>query len=173
MNIESVEILITGQPVAKGRPRMTRSGIAFTPAKTRKWEADARILARQQMAARAPLTGPLVCEVEAVFPAPTSWPAWKRELALRGQIAHTTRPDADNLAKSAKDACNGIVWTDDAQVCALVARKRYGAKPGVSIIVRPIAMACSQTRTREEATVAAFSALAVPAEGKEKLQEVA
>jgi hypothetical protein len=34
-----VTVVIGGLPTAKGRPRMTRLGIAYTPAATRKYEA--------------------------------------------------------------------------------------------------------------------------------------
>jgi hypothetical protein len=37
----AVTIVIGGEPVAKGRPRMTRKGFAYTPAATRKYEAVA------------------------------------------------------------------------------------------------------------------------------------
>ena len=39
MNGGTVTIVIAGQPVAKGRPRVTRKGFAYTPAATRKYEA--------------------------------------------------------------------------------------------------------------------------------------
>lgn len=145
-----MRICITGQPVAKGRARMTKTGVAFTPAKTRKWEADARMVARQEMSGQPPLVGPLCCSIVAVFPVPVSWPNWKRELADKGQLSHTGKPDGDNVAKAAKDACNGIVWLDDAQVSELAVSKRYGDTPAVIIEVRPIAGACSQTKRRDE-----------------------
>ncbi|MFB3079573.1 MAG: RusA family crossover junction endodeoxyribonuclease, partial [Lysobacterales bacterium] len=36
-----------------------------------------------------------------------------------------TKPDLDNLAKAVLDACNGILWEDDARICDLILRKRY------------------------------------------------
>ena len=35
------------------------------------------------------------------------------------------------------DACNGIVWVDDAQVVELHVSKRYSSAPGVMVEVRP------------------------------------
>jgi Holliday junction resolvase RusA-like endonuclease len=43
----AVTIVIGGPPTAKGRPRMTRRGFAYTPAKTRKYEAHGRLAAQQ------------------------------------------------------------------------------------------------------------------------------
>lgn len=143
-----VSIRITGHPVAKGRHRMTRSGIAYTPAKTRKWEADARMVARVEMAGRPPLTGALMCEIMVVFQAPKSWPKWKRAC---GYVHHTARPDLDNVVKAAKDSMNGIVWLDDAQVVELWASKHYNDVPSVTITVVELSGVCSQTKTKPEA----------------------
>ena len=50
----------------------------------------------------------------------------------------TGRPDLDNLIKALTDACNGIVWRDDAQIVRLMAEKRYSEQPGASISVIPL-----------------------------------
>lgn len=44
--------------------------------------------------------------------------------------------DADKLARSCLDALTGICWTDDVQVSELLVTKKYGAEPGVRIVVR-------------------------------------
>ena len=36
------------------------------------------------------------------------------------------KPDIDNLVKAVLDACNGICYKDDAQVCEIYAKKQYG-----------------------------------------------
>lgn len=54
-------------------------------------------------------------------------------------IPHVKKPDLDKLARAAKDALTGVVWTDDSQVTDLIARKRYcaaGEFPRVVIRVR-------------------------------------
>lgn len=143
-----VEVLVTGHPVAKGRGRVGKlangRATVFTPTKTRKWEADARQVAREAMAGREPLAGPLACRVVATFVPPASWPAWKREAALCGQVHHTGKPDGDNVLKAAKDALNGVVWVDDAQVVEVAVTKGYSDAPGVRIQVFPMAGAPSQ-----------------------------
>jgi hypothetical protein len=52
-----VHIVIDGRAVAKGRPRMTRKGIAYTPAATRKYEAHGRLAAQEAMQDEPPLEG--------------------------------------------------------------------------------------------------------------------
>ena len=58
-----VTITIGGEPVAKGRPRMTRKGFAYTPAATRKFEAHGRLAAQLAMDGRPPIAVPVRAEV--------------------------------------------------------------------------------------------------------------
>lgn len=150
--MNSVTIDITGHPVAKGRARFGKNGAVFTPAKTRKWEADARMVARQAMGARQPFTGPVAVIVEMCFPIPASWPKWKREAARNGEVMHTTKPDADNVVKAAKDAMNGVVWLDDAQVFAVTITKGYGDTPRVLVRASESPLLTSQAKRRNEPT---------------------
>ena len=69
---------------------------------------------------------------------PVSWTKAKRADALAGLVMPTGRPDLDNLVKALTDACNGIVWRDDAQIVRLMAEKRYGEQPGAVVSVIPL-----------------------------------
>lgn len=149
---------ITGKPVAKGRGRIGQVGgrpMIFTPNNTRKWERDARMVARQHMQGRPPFHGPISLNVLIIFEIPKSWPSWKRDAAMRGDIAHTTKPDADNILKAAKDAMNGIIWLDDCQVCDINVRKRYGDTPMVSVLVSPTKQHSAQITKKPETAAAA------------------
>ena len=128
-----IRIVIAGQPVAKGRPRMTRNGHAYTPEKTATWETIAKWEASRQFDG-APLDGALDVSVYAYFAIPESWPAWKKRAAISGSVLHTTKPDVDNLAKCV-DAFNGLLWTDDARIASLSVRKSYGPEPRVVVVV--------------------------------------
>lgn len=141
-----IDIHVPGEPVAKGRARVTMRG-TYTPKRTRDWEKRAALAAKAAMQGRPPLTGPVSLSVTAAFSIPVSWPKWKRDLACWGRLRHTIKPDSDNLAKIVQDALNGIVWADDAQVVDLVIRKDYeapwaGVSPGVSIRVAPVTGQC-------------------------------
>jgi len=80
--------------------------------------------------------GPVELEVVFYLPRP------KRLLTKRlapMDVAHTTKPDADKLARATKDALSKVIWNDDAQVTDLIARKRYcatGEHPRAVITVR-------------------------------------
>lgn len=139
--LRAVEIDVTGHPEAKGRGRAVNTPNGpriYTPANTQKWEADARSEARAAMGNNVPFGGPCEMWVTAVFPVPRSWPNWKQEAALAQHMVHTSTPDADNIAKIAQDALNGVVFVDDGQVAYCRTTKRYGERPGVYILVREL-----------------------------------
>ncbi|WP_336653046.1 MULTISPECIES: RusA family crossover junction endodeoxyribonuclease [unclassified Leucobacter] len=97
-----------GEPLPKERPRATKTGRSFTPKRTR--EAEARVLAafRAAYPNAEPLTGRLL--VEARF-----YRATRRGV------------DADNLAKLAMDALNGVAFVDDEQIEKFIVERHYGA----------------------------------------------
>lgn len=134
-----VQIVLSGEPQGKGRPRFVRStGHAFTPANTRKYESALRYAAQEAMGTEAPLEGPLCVVVVAIFPVPASWSEKKRRAAYAGAIWPTVKPDADNLIK-VLDACNEVVWRDDKQIVDARIVKRYGERPRLVIEVREVA----------------------------------
>jgi len=132
-----VIIELPGPPVGKGRPRFSRHGFAYTPSKTRAYEARLAGAAQRAMRGREPLYGPLKAVVWAFMPVAASWSAKRRDAALAGVVRPTGRPDWDNLAKIT-DALNGIVWIDDSQVVEGSVVKRYSESPRFRIEISPI-----------------------------------
>lgn len=136
-----IQFTIPGQPVAKGRPKFTvRGGFAsaYTPAKTKAYEALVAGIARNAMAGRPPSAAPIEVMLELRMEIPASWTKAKRLAASMGTVRATKKPDADNVLKGVKDACNGIVWVDDSQVVVITVRKLYHADPCVVIAVREV-----------------------------------
>ena len=131
-------VRVGGPPVAKGRPRVLRSGISYTPAKTKKYEAHVRLAASEAMGASPPYDGPLSVRVIASLLVPKSWSKKKTAAALGGEVRPTSRPDLDNYAKAALDALNEIAWRDDSQVCQLFIEKRYAEYAELVICVTKI-----------------------------------
>lgn len=66
-------------------------------------------------------TGPLLVICHFLIPAPLSLPTRKR--AQQNFLPHIKRPDGDNLEKFLNDACNGLVWDDDAKIAWLLRSK--------------------------------------------------
>ncbi len=126
---ESLLFRVNGIPQGKARPRFTKGGRAYTPAKTRRYEEavrEAALLAAQaQGFAKHDKDTPLEACVTAWFPVPASWPKKKRAAALSGALYPTDKPDADNIAKAVLDAVNGIAFHDDKQVVSCTVNKRY------------------------------------------------
>jgi Holliday junction resolvase RusA-like endonuclease len=143
----AVRIWMAGTPRGKGRPRFrivtARNGSQFisvyTDAKTRAYEtafAYAGNAAMSKARLPRPFDCPLRVMVTATFPVPESWPLKKRDEALQGLRRPTGKPDTDNLLKMI-DGLNEIIWNDDSQVVDALARKFYGAKPGLLVEVWP------------------------------------
>ena len=131
---------IPGPPIGKGRPRAFRMGNSVrmhTPEKTASYESLVKLAARMAMKSAAPMAFPVALSLIVLQQIPKSWSKRRQEAALAGRERPTTKPDADNVAKVIADACNGIVWVDDAQVVELHVSKRYSATPGVMVDVRP------------------------------------
>lgn len=118
-------------PVAKGRPRFTRLGHAFTPEKTRRFERDIATLARAAMAKAGAkkLEGrPFSTSMFFYYAPPKSWTKKKLlELNQKGTMLKATKPDLDNLEKAILDAMNGIVYDDDARQAESFKRKLWRA----------------------------------------------
>lgn len=116
----------------RGRPGFTT---LYTPAATRKYEAEIAAFAVKAMRGRQIFEGPLSVTIDAIMPVPASWSNAKWGRAVAGVIRPTGKPDADNLMKS-MDAFNKIVWSDDAQIVDCRVRKLYGKTPCLIISVR-------------------------------------
>ena len=135
---EILRLFVPGQPVAKGRPRLTiRAGHAraFTPAKTVAYEGLIALAGQQAMNGHDPYECALSMSVRAIFQIPMSWSKRKRLDAIAGLVWHTSKPDGDNVLKAVGDGLNGIVWRDDSQLSSCYISKAYGATPGLDIRV--------------------------------------
>ncbi len=125
--MRTVEFTVSGDPVPKGRPRMTSRGHAYTPERTRK--AERLIADAFRMLKVKPFIDVAVSiRIECVFAPPRSWSKRKQLNAIDGAVKKVSKPDIDNLAKTVCDALNGLAWGDDSQIVKLSATKRYGSE---------------------------------------------
>lgn len=127
---------VYGEPVAKGRPRFTRQGRAYTPKKTHDYESEVAAMAKAAMGSSEPLETPVAVYVYVTFPIPQSYSKKRTEACLNGFERHTKRPDLDNCVKAVTDGMNGIVYKDDSQITSLHATKVYGTTAIVEVMVR-------------------------------------
>lgn len=126
---------VPGEPVGKGRPRFTRQGRAYTPAKTAKYENLVSLAFLQKYPDHVPLEGPLEMKMIAYFSIPKSWSKKKAEQARLNKVFPTKKPDTDNIAK-VKDALNGIAFKDDSQVVKETIFKMYAETPKLVIRIK-------------------------------------
>src|SRR3990167_11124483 len=114
------------RPVPKARARVTSRGFAYTPKRTA--DAEKVVAGYAKMYIKAPLEGPVAMILEFVYEIPKSYSKKDRELAAKGLLCMTKRPDLDNLQKTILDSLNGIGYKDDSQIVRLEATKRYSEK---------------------------------------------
>ena len=132
-----VHFCVPGQPVGKARPRVTRAGHAYTPQKTKDYELLVRSCYESQVGdfqftAKKPLE--VLIEAEFQIPKSTS----KKKAAEMVDTFHTSRPDADNVAKAILDAIQGVCFPEDSAVSVLTVVKTYSNDPCVYVHIREI-----------------------------------
>lgn len=122
----AITFTIPGEPIAKGRPRLTTvNGFAraYTPKKTANYEV---LVALAAQGANCPMfDGAVRVSIAAYWACPKSR---ERKNTPRQQEWKLTKPDADNVAKSVTDGLNGIAWLDDSQVASLTVTKAIAAQ---------------------------------------------
>ena len=129
--------VVPGEPVPKARPRFTMQGgkaRTYTPTSSAAYETTIGLLAQAAMQGREPMKGALHVQVQAFFPVPASW-SKKRKAAASW---HASRPDLDNIVKSALDGLNRVAFADDGQVASVYATKAYSATPRLEVAVYEI-----------------------------------
>jgi len=107
------------RPRAKARPRMARSGYAYTPKATKKYESDIANLYKGpffedgllKMSLRFTKDGTEMM-IERLSPNPKVKP-----------VSSPLTGDIDNYAKSFLDALNGVAYSDDKQIVVLYLEK--------------------------------------------------
>lgn len=127
---------VYGPPQGKARPRFTKLGRSYTPAKTMLYESEIMQMAKAAMGSTPPLETPVSVFCYVTLPVPKSYSKKLTAACLTGSKRPCVKPDADNVAKAFLDGMNKVVYKDDAQVVNLHVKKLYGEIPCVNILVR-------------------------------------
>jgi len=131
------EFTIYGQPVAKGRPRLSKWG-TYTPKKTVEYENLVKLSYIEKNKGEPLLKNQLKINIKLYFQIPKSVSKKKRKAMLEGEIRYDKRPDIDNCIKSITDALNGIAYTDDKQIVEVNAYKYYSDEPKTEVCIEEI-----------------------------------
>lgn len=133
-----------------GKRVMVRNGkpVFFKTKKAATFTNVVALFSNQHLPPR-PVIGPIRMQVCYVLKRPLALSGKKHP---QGRIAHTKRPDCDNLQKGLQDALKGF-WEDDAQICDLHIVKFYAAKgesPKIEISIESIDESLSSPHRRLE-----------------------
>ncbi len=134
----SVSFTLPGKPQAKARPIATaRHGRTrvYTPPQTVAYEAQIAAAAQAALGDNAMIEGAVEIDI-VVRLEPAKWvSAAARSGMLSGDVRATKRPDLDNVVKTIIDGCCGVVFSDDASITKISARKIYAVSAGVDVAV--------------------------------------
>ena len=128
-----ISFTVLGTPVAQARPRATRFGKGirlYDTDKVRDFKSYFKLAAAEAMAGAPLLDAPLNVTLEVFVQKPKSWSA-KRVYA-------DTKPDLDNFCKSACDAMEGVVYTNDSRIVMLTLAKMLSDQPRCEVTVRTL-----------------------------------
>lgn len=125
-----VKFTIPGVPIPKARPRVPRKGHAFTPKKTKDYEALVKDVYNLTVGKYLGDSA-IVATIDLYFPIPESYSKSKKRRIAEGEIKHTKRPDVDNCAKAILDALNEVAYKDDAQIVESRITKHYAVDGNV------------------------------------------
>lgn len=127
------EFFVNGEIVGKARPRVnTRTHQAYTPIKTKAYEAFLKRQFQERYGIIRPLDNPIKVEIIAIFGIPKSYSKRVRERMAAGIIKPNKKPDIDNISKIVLDAFNETVYKDDTQIIDLKVIKEYVKDPDVT-----------------------------------------
>jgi Holliday junction resolvase RusA-like endonuclease len=130
----TVKFTIPGPPHGKERPRLTKTGHAYTPAKTKEYEIRGKKEYIAQCGGKL-LFGSLVMKILAYYPIPKSATKTQKEQMQCSIIRPTVKPDADNICKIVADLLNGMAYDDDSQLVFVSVAKYYSDNPRVEVAV--------------------------------------
>jgi len=136
-----MRFIILGKPIAWARPRLRINKFWDSQKKNK---LDYSLILESQRTTKEVLMGPLSLTIEFHMPIPSSIPKTKQQ-GMDGMI-HTSRPDLDNMIKFVADACNQILYNDDAQIAFIQAKKVYSLEPKTIIELKPLTLGVSSEK---------------------------
>lgn len=113
---------------------MTKTGHAFTPAKSRSYRNRLSYEASLAWDDKQPSELPAILKVNVFVQAPKNLKAAERKMVESGlPLINAKRPDADNYLKMVMDSLNGIILRDDAQIYSAMVNKWLSNKPRIEV----------------------------------------
>jgi Holliday junction resolvase RusA-like endonuclease len=132
-----MKFIIPGEPKGKGRPRVTKTGHAFTPKDTLEYENWVK-QCYVNCEDRKLLDGQIYAKIDCYFSIPKSATIKKSNMMRQNIIRPCKKPDVDNVCKSILDSLNGIAYKDDSQIVDCLIRKWYADEPRVEVRLQEV-----------------------------------
>lgn len=133
------KFVIPGQPFGNQRVARNQStGAIYLPKKSTNYQGLVAWNLRKALGRDyfKPTKKPIAITILSFYEIPKSWPKWKRNAALEGDIVPTSKPDVDNIEKAIFDALNNVAYCDDAQIVNVNGHvKRYSNEPRVEVSI--------------------------------------
>ncbi len=151
-----IAFTVEGLPKGKERPRarilpgkrgQKPRATIYTPSSTKSFEASVKRVVLQAMKGKAPIEGPVKVAILIGMPIAKSWTKTRKAEVRKGLIAHTSKPDIDNVTKAVLDGMvindktpdqvthHRGVMQDDNQIVKLTVLKDFVDEPRVSVRV--------------------------------------
>jgi len=136
---KTIKFTVYGDPKAKRRHRMFYNKhvgriMSYADPKGKEEEDNLRMHAEKVRPEKL-ITDPIFLKIDFYMPIPKSFSKKKIEKAKHFLEFPAKRPDLDNLTKAVKDACNKIIWRDDAQIVAMQISKFYSDTPRTEVSI--------------------------------------
>ena len=132
-----LKFVVPGESRGKARPRVTKTGCAYTPKETVQYENLVKLeFQRQCGKARFGDDVPLDVRITAYYSIPQSVSKKKRQLMLDRKIRPTKPSDWDNIGKIICDSLNKIAYYDDSRIVDAQVRKFFSDEPRVVVIIQ-------------------------------------
>ena len=134
--MSNIKFTIPGDPHGNQRAADGKHG-KYLPGKSRKYQETVAWNFRKALGrAVSPTKKPVEVYILAFYPIPNSWPQWKKQAAIDGDILPTVKPDVDNIEKAVYDGLNEVAYLDDAQIVNVNGfLKRYATQPRVEVTI--------------------------------------
>lgn len=144
-----MRIVIPGDPIANMRHRHRLVGKkvwTYDPQMQEK-KLTARVIS-EQLSRSFPKEAAYVVKFQFNFLPPKSASNAKKNLMLWGVIAHTTKPDYDNLCKFYGDIGNELLWPDDRFIVDAHPIKRYAEEASTIIDIEQVEINMTEEQER-------------------------
>ena len=132
-----IRLFLQCEPLAKQSAKFNKSGIAYTPAKLKKYVKDLKLQIQAQFNEKLTEKPVHIKRLHFYFSCTKTMIKNKKICGQIGAgfvIPKTTKPDIDNCMKPLFDSMEGIVFKNDSQIWAIdEIRKYYRHNSGILI----------------------------------------